>query len=99
MAGGWEALGALDSISMEIDALGGRAPAGAEASKDGSASAAGGTPTADLLRRVKDTQETSERVMAQNIALLGEVEAMQRQVALLRDEKAALAGRVRALME
>lgn len=37
--------------------------------------------------------------MAQNIALLGEVEAMQREIASLRASKAALARRARLLME
>lgn len=51
-----------------------------------------------MERRVANTTETSDRVMAQNIALLGEVEAMQKQVAVLRDEKAAMARRLRVLM-
>lgn len=48
---------------------------------------------------MRDMCETSERVMAQNIALLGEVEAMQREIASLRTSKAALARRARLLME
>lgn len=52
----------------------------------------------ELQQRIKETTETSERVMAQNIALLGEVEAMQRQIAALRDEKASMARRLRILM-
>lgn len=48
-----------------------------------------------LEARVREVQEVNERVMAQNVVLLHEVEVMQRQVAALRQEKAALAEQLR----
>ncbi|KAA0153604.1 hypothetical protein FNF27_06757 [Cafeteria roenbergensis] len=111
----WAAMRSLESLSSEIGAVtghlalastasgAGAAPAAPAPSPDARAAApspsraAGGDAALD--QRVRDMCETSERVMAQNIALLGEVEAMQREIASLRASKAALARRARLLME
>jgi hypothetical protein len=54
--------------------------------------------TKEMEQRISDNKETSDRVNAQNIALADEVATMKKQVAVLRDEKAAMARRMRALM-
>lgn len=56
-------------------------------------------PTREELRvseaKMRELEDTNDRIMAQNIALLREVEVMQRQVLALRAEKAALAVQLR----
>jgi hypothetical protein len=55
--------------------------------------------SADVEKQMRELRTTQERIMAQNIALLGEVEAMQRQVATLRDEKTSIVRQLRLLVE
>ncbi len=72
------------------------APATAPAADDGAAAAAA---AARLEAKVRDVTELNDRIMAQNIALMSDLEAAQRAVRELRAGKDALARQLkRALL-
>lgn len=93
-------------VTVAAPAAGAAAPAAPAAPPAPAATAAGGLPLTESERArlarveasVRECSEVNERVMAQNIALLADLEAAQRAVRELRAGKDALAVQLRRAM-
>ena len=68
-------------------------------SQESRAPAAASADMKTLETRVREVENVNERVMAQNVILLHEVEVMQRQISALRQEKAAMAEQLRRAID
>jgi hypothetical protein len=82
-------------ISAPASVLAPTTPAGAGTSADGSSAV---VITTRLEAKVRDVTELNDRIMAQNIALMSDLEAAQRMVREMRAAKDALAVQLKRAM-